>query len=429
MSQSNLDTWKSDIWRWRFYGIAAYESILLSLVSFVVTTSSTFVWSLRIRDLFQSLINPWLWCLFMLEIALLTATLIAQAQLLRVSGLQQPRWLRSGFRLPKWFVEPVANILGQVQTVGGLIDLSLYYAASAITGAASMYYFTSLLGRKGADWTWWFGLVLGVLHATTVLARGKNVLSFPIIHQQRIFKLKKELPKGSCLLNIVMVEHLRFALPGDADPNGKLFAVLQNDKVEKVAKQVAAVLPQTGAKPGEARPESHSAPKWNVHPTSTKPLGAMGRAQEEAAGYLKSRCWQSVQCIRVLAALSVASQSEDRLGTAQLSEPTVGAVTAVLASTVSALQAYAKTCVAAAPRGSALAQQSMGPDASGAMRSGEVGAPVFALHDAAVAALYSILGAFGSELIDIVKSSKAQLPFGTSADVVALLNRCDKCQE
>ncbi len=58
-----------------------------------------------------------------------------------------------------------------------------------------------------------------------------------------------------------------------------------------------------------------------------------------------------------------------------------------------------------------------------------MGAPVFALHDAALAALYSILGAFGSELIDIVKSSKAQLPFGTSADVVALLNRCDKCQE
>lgn len=41
-------------------------------------------------------------------------------------------------------------------------------------------------------------------------------------------------------------------------------------QVEKVAKQVAAVLPQTGAKPGEARPESHSAAKWNVHPTSTK---------------------------------------------------------------------------------------------------------------------------------------------------------------
>ncbi len=85
MSQSNLDTWKSDIWRWRFYGIAAYESILLSLVSFVVTTSSTFVWSLRIRDFFQSLINPWLWCLFMLEIALLTATLIGTSATLRFS--------------------------------------------------------------------------------------------------------------------------------------------------------------------------------------------------------------------------------------------------------------------------------------------------------------------------------------------------------
>ena len=158
-----------------------------------------------------------------------------------------------------------------------------------------------------------------------------------------------------------------------------------------MAKRVAAVLPQTGAKPGEARPESHAAPKWNVHPTSTKvsrksmayavvlhsivtrfpvprnleanhiqkhkddtrqtllgqhkavggipgcaicltimflwglqPLGGIGHAQEEAAWYVRSRCWQSMQCIRVLAALSVASQSEDRLGTAQLSEPNVG---------------------------------------------------------------------------------------------------------
>lgn len=36
---------------------------------------------------------------------------------------------------------------------------------------------------------------------------------------------------GGCLLNIVVVEHLRFALPGDTDPNGKLFAVLQDAKV------------------------------------------------------------------------------------------------------------------------------------------------------------------------------------------------------
>ena len=65
----------------------------------------------------------------------------------------------------------------------------------------------------------------------------------------------------------------------------------------------------------------------------------------------------------------------------------------------------------------------------GGMRSGNVGAPVFALHDAAVAALYSILRAFGSELIAVVKSSKVQMPFGTSADVVALLERCSTYNE
>lgn len=40
-------------------------------------------------------------------------------------------------------------MLGHVQTLGGLIDVSVYYAASAIAGAASMYYFISLGGRTG----------------------------------------------------------------------------------------------------------------------------------------------------------------------------------------------------------------------------------------------------------------------------------------
>lgn len=36
---------------------------------------------------------------------------------------------------------------------------------------------------------------------------------------------------GTSLLGIVVTEHLRFALPGDSDPNEKLYAILQNDKV------------------------------------------------------------------------------------------------------------------------------------------------------------------------------------------------------
>jgi hypothetical protein len=32
--------------------------------------------------------------------------------------------------------------------------------------------------------------------------RGKNVLTFSIIHQQRIFALKKELPKGESILGV-----------------------------------------------------------------------------------------------------------------------------------------------------------------------------------------------------------------------------------
>lgn len=36
---------------------------------------------------------------------------------------------------------------------------------------------------------------------------------------------------GTSLLGIVVTEHLRFALPGDSDPNGKLYAILKNEKV------------------------------------------------------------------------------------------------------------------------------------------------------------------------------------------------------
>ncbi len=233
---------------------------------------------------------------------------------------------------------------------------------------------------------------------------------------------------------------------------------------------------------------------------------------------MRSRCWRTLQCIRVLASLSIASHTEDRLGTAQLSQPNIGgisllnwqagilqayncqcgplaypsalstasdhsvvcagAITATLGSLVLALQAYAKTCMAAAPRGSALTQQSMGPDApgptsthfcmnlrsfvlctymvckfsrmtcwgsmvptillslsvsnccvTGGKRSRNAGAPGFALHDAALAALYGILGAFGSEVIPVMRSSKTQLPFGTTADVVALLTRCSTYSE
>lgn len=73
----------------------------------------------------------------------------AQVHLLELQEPQQPRWLRSGLKLPEWFVRPVANVLQHARTVGGLIGLSLYYTASAIAGAVTVYYFISLLGSKG----------------------------------------------------------------------------------------------------------------------------------------------------------------------------------------------------------------------------------------------------------------------------------------
>jgi hypothetical protein len=54
-------------------------------------------------------------------------------------------------------------------------------------------------------------------------------------------------------------------------------------------------------------------------------LGGMGRAQETTAWQLRSRCWRGVTAARALAGLVAASRQEDRLGVAQLTEPSIGA--------------------------------------------------------------------------------------------------------
>ena len=58
---------------------------------------------------------------------------------------------------------------------------------------------------------------------------------------------------------------------------------------------------------------------------SAQALGGVGRAQEEAAWHMRARCWRGVTSARVLAGLCAASRSEDSLGTAQLTEPSIGA--------------------------------------------------------------------------------------------------------
>ena len=78
MSQQSVDLWKSDILRWRAFGIAAYESVLLSSVSFVVILVGVISWILPIWDAAHILVSPWIWCLFLLELVLLTGTLIGK---------------------------------------------------------------------------------------------------------------------------------------------------------------------------------------------------------------------------------------------------------------------------------------------------------------------------------------------------------------
>ena len=51
-------------------------------------------------------------------------------------------------------------------------------------------------------------------------------------------------------------------------------------------------------------------------------------------------------------------------------------------------------------------------------------APAYALHDAALTALYCMLGAFGSSLLSLVTRTQAQLPYGSMSDVSVLLSKC-----
>jgi hypothetical protein len=53
-------------------------------------------------------------------------------------------------------------------------------------------------------------------------------------------------------------------------------------------------------------------------------LGGIDHRQEEVAQYIRRRCWYTTQCIRTMTGLCRASHSEDRLGTAQLSDPNIG---------------------------------------------------------------------------------------------------------
>lgn len=73
----------------------------------------------------------------------------AEAFLLRLEEPRPPYWLRRVLRLPAWNAQPVANLLAHVQTLGGIIDLLVYYAASAAAGAVGTYHFCSILDHNG----------------------------------------------------------------------------------------------------------------------------------------------------------------------------------------------------------------------------------------------------------------------------------------
>lgn len=55
--------------------------------------------------------------------------------------------------------------------------------------------------------------------------------------------------------------------------------------------------------------------------------------------------------------------------------------------------------------------------------------PAFELQDAALTALYGLVGCFGRDLEPLVRGSTHKLPYGSSSEAAALLSRCSTLQE
>ncbi len=55
--------------------------------------------------------------------------------------------------------------------------------------------------------------------------------------------------------------------------------------------------------------------------------------------------------------------------------------------------------------------------------------PAFALQDAALTALYGLVGTFGRDLEPLVRGSSHKLPYGSASEAALLLARCSTLQE
>lgn len=64
---------------------------------------------------------------------------------------------------------------------------------------------------------------------------------------------------------------------------------------------------------------------------------------------------------------------------------------------------------------------------AGESRQAEV--PAFALQDAALTALYGLVGTFGRDLEPLVRGSSHKLPYGSASEAALLLARCSTLQE
>ncbi|KAK9816593.1 hypothetical protein WJX72_002389 [[Myrmecia] bisecta] len=284
---------------------------------------------------------------------------------------------------------------------------------------------------------------------------------------------------GGYLVNIIWTERLLFARPGDPDPNRMLLVALQTDQepllqeaafqdlaslaevepsiawrraeifrddsgaawallarlcleeVDSMTKVVSGVLPQTQSRASDAVGVPPSPARWNALPASLKATPSIGRPQALARWYVRAHYQRATTCIRILAALTAASRTEDKYGLLQLGEPSLATVTVSLLAALLAVQQYVKYMASITPKAAALAKALRNsPDLSaGAVSTQSIDLPAYALQDVAQTGVYRLVHAFGADLTRVVQSSRSAPPHGSPAELAGLLQRCLQYQE
>jgi hypothetical protein len=179
--------------------------------------------------------------------------------------------------------------------------------------------------------------------------------------------------------------------------------------------------------------------QWNssaaAASSSSSATAAPGSHERERAAWaLRARGARAARCARALSGLAAASRAEDRYGVLLLSAPNLGDVLLGLGGAVLALQAYGRALSSSSPSVGGLLGRALGAAASAVScpRHACLAPPelaAYALEDAMRRAAAGVVLAFGPSLGAALREAKGPPPYGSVAEVTALLGAMAAGQE